>query len=1020
MENLSIIVKEDLKENVYRYIEILKPLLEDGNTQLVIINNEYEKLEIDYDYMIYEFKENYKKFYEFCDSVCFNKNIAIIESGLDLKEDLIIKIKNLLVKNSDLNIKVCLKKYYEEEKYYIQDFTIIYNMETSKEERLNIEIKDFGLINSVENYLENSIGKFIENRKFGELYSWYKKYIINDENITISFYNYLEQNKVSMSSEDKYELEEYFINENLDKGYCSYINLKNLIENNKKISAENLNFIIKEAKFNEEDIYFAYAILDLFNKNIFIEEIFEIINLNVIAIYMKKLFEEDKSFYLRVYEFLVSIESDKKILEANNKNILTYMNIIEIYNENISGDSIDKDKKEKLVQLFIDYSKYGAYLLNENVDIPADKRRFLTKIKNATDFINLNKIKEAIAILKESAEIYNIMTMSTRYYVQKIIYENQLYSNKLSITMIVKNEEKNLDRCLKSIKPLLDNNMAELIIVDTGSEDNTVKIAQNYTDKIYFHQWKGSFSESRNWSISLANGEYVFIMDADYEIDKNSLKKIIQYFNSKSYKQYSTFIVKIKDYSDNECEKFSILPQYLIFKNEYNFYYFGKVHNQPNFKIPVSELDVMIYHYGYIMNTKEASDKKFNRTANLLKRELQKYPQNVYYRFQLTNSYSMYGDHKEALNQSKLYMKILDKEPLNYDYIMYYIAAAITHFSSKLYDNVIKICDDILSLNNDFIDAVFFKAQSLFLKKDYEDSIIFYKKYLRLLYDIDKNPIINDTKLQIYSIDSENVAEADLVVSYLKLNMYSETLNYILTKNKEKVVLYQHAVIEAYMKQKNFKELALFYKKYISTNLEKEMYNFLYYLKEHVKNISDIEKKEIIKEFNKLKMPKEHLSLIEFEMEGKEENSLKDTIRFVGNNNIEKMNIMLAQRVSQEIILGIFNNNVNLDNEEINNVRKCIKYILDQTLNKKTISGLNEEQILNLTFKYVDYSLVLYEKDRVRLNKKEIIFIENILISFQYMQNKDLVAAVRAIKSSVEVEPKLAKAMKLYIDSIIP
>ena len=54
--------------------------------------------------------------------------------------------------------------------------------------------------------------------------------------------------------------------------------------------------------------------------------------------------------------------------------------------------------------------------------------------------------------------------------------------------MMVKNEEKYLDQCLSSLKPIRKKITSELIIVDTGSTDSTVNIARKYTDKIYFHE----------------------------------------------------------------------------------------------------------------------------------------------------------------------------------------------------------------------------------------------------------------------------------------------------------------------------------------------------------------------------------------------------------------------------------------------------------------------------------------------------------------------------------------------------
>ncbi|EQB3123896.1 glycosyltransferase, partial [Clostridium botulinum] len=72
---------------------------------------------------------------------------------------------------------------------------------------------------------------------------------------------------------------------------------------------------------------------------------------------------------------------------------------------------------------------------------------------------------------------------------------------KLSIAMMVKNESKYLDKCLSSLKPVLDAVSSELIIVDTGSTDNTVEIAKKYTDKLYFHNWNNDFSDMRNITI---------------------------------------------------------------------------------------------------------------------------------------------------------------------------------------------------------------------------------------------------------------------------------------------------------------------------------------------------------------------------------------------------------------------------------------------------------------------------------------------------------------------------------------
>ncbi|MFR9069355.1 MAG: glycosyltransferase family 2 protein, partial [Paraclostridium sp.] len=92
----------------------------------------------------------------------------------------------------------------------------------------------------------------------------------------------------------------------------------------------------------------------------------------------------------------------------------------------------------------------------------------------------------------------------------------------LSICMIVKNEEKNIGRCLDSIKEISD----EIIIVDTGSTDRTIEICKSYFAKIIQYKWNNDFSEARNISIDYATKDYILFLDADEEIPKEDLIKI--------------------------------------------------------------------------------------------------------------------------------------------------------------------------------------------------------------------------------------------------------------------------------------------------------------------------------------------------------------------------------------------------------------------------------------------------------------------------------------------------------------
>ncbi len=98
----------------------------------------------------------------------------------------------------------------------------------------------------------------------------------------------------------------------------------------------------------------------------------------------------------------------------------------------------------------------------------------------------------------------------------------------ISLCMIVKNEELVLERCLNSVKDIVD----EIIIVDTGSTDKTKEIAYKFTSKVYDFEWVDDFSKARNFSFSKATKEYIMWLDADDVIEENDAKKILELKNN--------------------------------------------------------------------------------------------------------------------------------------------------------------------------------------------------------------------------------------------------------------------------------------------------------------------------------------------------------------------------------------------------------------------------------------------------------------------------------------------------------
>ena len=191
----------------------------------------------------------------------------------------------------------------------------------------------------------------------------------------------------------------------------------------------------------------------------------------------------------------------------------------------------------------------------------------------------------------------------------------------LSIGMIVKNEEKDLEACLESLRPLMDEVESELIIVDTGSTDRTVEIAQKYTDQIYDFEWINDFAAARNFGVDKAKGKWFFQVDADDRLQDPA--ELIEFLNDeKELKKYYTANIVYHSYTNKEYTMFSDARIVRLFRLGVGNRFRGSIHEVPARIIPTKELQTVIDHYGYVYETPEDAQRKAKRNNILLEKEL--------------------------------------------------------------------------------------------------------------------------------------------------------------------------------------------------------------------------------------------------------------------------------------------------------------------------------------------------------------------------------------------------------------
>ena len=138
--------------------------------------------------------------------------------------------------------------------------------------------------------------------------------------------------------------------------------------------------------------------------------------------------------------------------------------------------------------------------------------------------------------------------------------------------MIVKNEEKYLRECLNSVKDIID----EIIIVDTGSTDDTINIAKEFNAKIYNYIWIEDFSDARNFALNKSTGDWILYLDADERLSAKSINKLKNIIKKNELSGYRCIVNSIDDING----KPNLMRYTRLFHNNPSIRFKGKIHEQ--------------------------------------------------------------------------------------------------------------------------------------------------------------------------------------------------------------------------------------------------------------------------------------------------------------------------------------------------------------------------------------------------------------------------------------------------------
>ncbi len=162
----------------------------------------------------------------------------------------------------------------------------------------------------------------------------------------------------------------------------------------------------------------------------------------------------------------------------------------------------------------------------------------------------------------------------------------------LSVLIRTKNEEKNLPRAINSVKDIAD----EIVVLDSGSTDNTVEVAKSLGAKVFFHPWDG-YSNQLNRGIGLCSKDWILVLDADEEVSETLRHSIAEALYSK---KADVFMVCRRTYYLGRFLKHAWYPEWrvrLFKKGAVRFE--GELHENAIFKGRAVKLKGDLYHYSF-------------------------------------------------------------------------------------------------------------------------------------------------------------------------------------------------------------------------------------------------------------------------------------------------------------------------------------------------------------------------------------------------------------------------------------
>lgn len=292
---------------------------------------------------------------------------------------------------------------------------------------------------------------------------------------------------------------------------------------------------------------------------------------------------------------------------------------------------------------------------------------------------------------------------------------------RISACLIVKNEEAFLRGCLESLAGAVD----EIVVVDTGSTDRTVQIAEAAGAKVVHEQWQDDFSAARNRALDEATGDWALVVDADERLESGQVERLRALVAQAEVDGYEGYMVQIVNFPDNE-EARTITHRVGLFRRRPEYRWEGKIHEQIGPAITrrggrIVPSDLKFDHYGYDPAVRKARGKEARNTSMIL-RQLRQDPGNPFMRYNLGQEHYGAGRFEEAVVQLRraVWLAPVDKVPYG-PTAVYRLVDSLARLGR--WEEAFRVCDQYEPILPDYTDLRFLDGVVAFHAGEYQRAL---------------------------------------------------------------------------------------------------------------------------------------------------------------------------------------------------------------------------------------------------------------------------------------------------------